>query len=598
MCGGAMVTPRAAITASHCLTEDAVINNVHQYQAWAGRTVSAKDKVVNEKKFIVLNYFKHPQYNEKTLQNDIAVLSLETENKEPLAWTRWVRPVCLPEPYPRQKQLYKVGREATVSGFGLLSERETSMSSSLQHVKLDIVELEDCMKAYKGTTAKVDEQNFCAARAGKDACTGDSGGPMVRQGGDRRFYLVGVVSFGKGCARKGSPGVYARVDKFITWIRETVEGIERRHHAVPIESPISTTCPTAQTCPPQQTCPTCKSCPSLQTSPSRITCPPRTTVTCPTCQSCPTQRISRPTTCPPQTTTTCPTCKSCPPRQSCPNVCTTSVPISTRQPCPTPQPCPTCRTCPQTETWSSWSSQQTTTTRPSRKTSTSPSTCPPCETCQSCPKQSCPVCETCQPRETNSLLGTLLLAQQWQQPQSWQQTPSCPQCPPQRTCPQAGPVNTMTPQTTPTRGRPSWTRHTTRQPPPRPTPARPEPPKTQPTNVRETRPACSGISTQARCDWRTVIRVTEGYFGRHDDADSNCPASESHLLWFQRSLGCFHSDATEVLARRCNGRRTCYVSEQLFQSSLHKMNCEAQRPYALMKYSCERPARRWNNWRV
>merc|ERR1719317_1348927 len=138
---------------------------------------------------------------------------------------------------------------------------------------------------------------------------------MVRQGGDRRFYLVGVVSFGKGCARKGSPGVYARVDKFITWIRETVEGIERRHHAVPIESPISTTCPT------------------------------RTAVTCPTCQSCPTQRISRPTTCPPQTTTTCPTCKSCPPRQSCPTVCTTSVPISTRQPCPTPQPCPTCRTC-------------------------------------------------------------------------------------------------------------------------------------------------------------------------------------------------------------------------------------------------------------
>ena len=592
-----MVTPYAAITASHCLTEHAVINKVHQYQAWVGRTVSAKDKVDNEKKFIVLDYFKHPQYNENTLQNDIAVLSLETENKQPLAWTRWVRPVCLPKPYPRQKQLYKVGREATVSGFGLLSERDTSMSSSLQHVKLDIVELEDCMTAYKGTTAKVDEQNFCAARAGKDACTGDSGGPMVRQGVDRRFYLVGVVSFGKGCARKGSPGVYARVDKFITWIRDTVEGIESRHHAVPIESPAQT-CPMAQTCPPKQICPTCKSCPTQKIS-RPTTCPPQTTTTCPTCKSCPTKKISRPTTCPPQTTTTCPTCKSCPPRQSCPYTCTTLVPSSTRQPCPTPQPCPTCMTCPQT--WSSWSSQQTTTSRPSRKTSTSPS-CPPCETCESCPpQQSCPVCETCQPQETNSLLGTLLLAQQWQQPQSWQQMPSCPQCPPQRTCPQAGPVHTRPPQTTPTRGGSSWTRPTTRQPPPtrpRPTPARRQPPATQPTNVREISPACSGISTQARCDWRTVIRVTEGYFGRHDDSDSNCPASESHLLWYQRSLGCFHSEATEILARSCNGRRTCYVSEKLFQNSLHKMKCEAQRPYALMKYSCERPRHRWNNWRV
>ena len=256
-----MVTPHTAITASHCLKEDAVIKGVHQYQAWVGRTVSAKNKVNNEKRFIVLNYFKHPQFDENTLQNDIAVLSLETEDKQPLKWTRWVRPVCLPELYPRQKQLYKVGKEATVSGFGLLSERETSVSASLQHVKLDIVKLEDCMKAYKDTSAKVDEQNFCAARAGKDACTGDSGGPMVKQGADKKFYLIGVVSFGKGCARKDHPGVYARVDKFIEWIGKTVEEIESRHDSGTTESPTSTSCPTAQTCSPKQTCPTCKSCP-------------------------------------------------------------------------------------------------------------------------------------------------------------------------------------------------------------------------------------------------------------------------------------------------------------------------------------------------
>jgi len=429
MCGGALVTPHTAITASHCLKEDAVIKDVYQYQAWAGRTVSAKNKVKNEKRFIVLNYFKHPQFNEKTLQNDIAVLSLETEDKKPLAWTRWVRPVCLPEVYPRQKQLYKVGKEATVSGFGLLSERETTVSASLQHVKLDIVKLDDCMKAYEGTSAKVDKQNFCAARAGKDACTGDSGGPKVTQGADKRFYLI-VVSFGKGCARKDYPGVYARVDKFIEWIHETVVEIESRHHSVTTESPTSTSCPTAQTCSPKQTCPTCKSCPS-QTSPTRSTCPPRSTVV-------------------------------------------------------------------------------------------------------------------------------------------------CPNCPPQRTCSSVSPATTRPPQTTPTTARPPWTRPTTRQPP------------TQPQNVEEVGPVCSRMSRQARCRTGYVIRVTEGYFGRHDDSDTTCPRQDSGFLWFQRSLGCFHTEATEVMARECNGRTWCYVSESFFRNSLNKMTCEARRPYAIMKFVCER----------
>jgi len=587
MCGGAMVTPHAAITASHCLKEDPVINGLHQYQAWAGRTVSAKDKVDTEMRFIVKEYFKHPQYNKKTLQNDIAVLSLETEDKQPFAWTQWVRPVCLPDPHPRQKELYRIGEEAIVSGFGLLKESGTSMSSSLQHVKLDITDLEDCKEAYEGTSAIVDEKNFCAAKEGKDACTGDSGGPMVAQGEDDRYYLIGVVSFGKGCARKDIPGVYARVDKFINWVKGVVEGIESGDQVLPTESPIaitSSTCPTPQTCPPRLTCPSCRTCPPQSTrSPRRTTCPPPTIKTCPTCKSCPPLKIVPSTsTCPPQTTTTCPTCKACPPQQSCPDVCAITKPSTTRQPCPSPQPCPTCETCPQT--WS-WSSQQTT-IRPTRRTSLSPSTCQPCETCQSCPpQQSCPICETCKPQETNSLLQTLLLAQQWQQSQTWQQIPTCPQCPPQRACPQVSPVTTLQPQTRPATRRPPQTRPTTRQPPQtRPTTTRPKP-----ENEREIGPVCTRMRIEARCGWGEVIRVTEGYFGRHEGSKT-CP--ESQLLWFQRSLGCFHQEATRVMASKCNGRRRCFVSDMFFQNS----HCD--RPYALMKFACERSNRSWNNWSV
>ncbi len=59
---------------------------------------------------------------------------------------------------------------------------------------------------------------ICAGSAkGRDSCNGDSGGPMTRaQGRDR--VLVGLVSWGIGCGLAGKPGIYTRVDAYLTWI--------------------------------------------------------------------------------------------------------------------------------------------------------------------------------------------------------------------------------------------------------------------------------------------------------------------------------------------------------------------------------------------
>jgi trypsin len=58
---------------------------------------------------------------------------------------------------------------------------------------------------------------FCAglAAGGKDSCSGDSGGPIINTS---TGVLIGVVSWGQGCAEAGFPGVYTRLGNYVTWI--------------------------------------------------------------------------------------------------------------------------------------------------------------------------------------------------------------------------------------------------------------------------------------------------------------------------------------------------------------------------------------------
>ena len=66
---------------------------------------------------------------------------------------------------------------------------------------------------------------FCAGdKSGKvDTCQGDSGGPALVLHNDPvknkpRWYQIGIVSWGHGCAQKGEYGFYTKVSAFLSWI--------------------------------------------------------------------------------------------------------------------------------------------------------------------------------------------------------------------------------------------------------------------------------------------------------------------------------------------------------------------------------------------
>jgi secreted trypsin-like serine protease len=169
------------------------------FQIVAGEWNLFKDDGTEQPRRVV-KIILHEKYNQHNVNNDISLLKVDS----PLEFNDFVKGVTLPE------QLQEFTGEAQVTGWGTLTEGGVS-PATLQKVTVPVVSDDDCRASY-GTLSIIDSM-ICAGEAGKDSCQGDSGGPMTC--GE---FLCGIVSWGKGCAEAGYPGVYTEVSYFVDWI--------------------------------------------------------------------------------------------------------------------------------------------------------------------------------------------------------------------------------------------------------------------------------------------------------------------------------------------------------------------------------------------
>lgn len=152
----------------------------------------------------------HPDYNKDVLRNDISILLLTTA----IIFSKVAQPIELAtyEPAQRTKLL--------VSGWGALIEGGSS-SNVLQSVNIEAISRDKCQQRYN---FNITNDMICAGipnKGGKDACQGDSGGPLVvRERRERK--LLGIVSYGIGCARPNYPGVYANIVELGAFVRSVV----------------------------------------------------------------------------------------------------------------------------------------------------------------------------------------------------------------------------------------------------------------------------------------------------------------------------------------------------------------------------------------
>ncbi|CAF0951522.1 unnamed protein product [Didymodactylos carnosus] len=192
-CGGTLIDVRHVVTAAHCISGVSSVPSDYTVRVGA-HNIDSNSNDYTGIAYQVVRLFVNERFRDVEYGYDIAILRLQYA----VPLSDFVNIICLPTPsYPTPDYTSVI-----ITGFGVTSENGV-LPNTLQQANIQV--LPDCVDAYDNFN---NDRQICAglSAGGRDTCQGDSGGPLQLIDKYGRWTLVGITSYGEGCARIDYPG--------------------------------------------------------------------------------------------------------------------------------------------------------------------------------------------------------------------------------------------------------------------------------------------------------------------------------------------------------------------------------------------------------